>query len=150
MTAELSRAQRRRRVLIIYGMWLVATVIAETVVLATTPKGFSVVILLFVDSIAVFGFFHPSTIVARAVLSSDAGLDERLVRNRLVAFRSAYRAFAVFVMAAWPLSALLIMSSPDLNSDGPWTAFVLWATGSLLVVTLPTAWWMWQEPDPVA
>jgi len=147
---ELRRAQRRRRVLTIYGTWLVAAVIAEVIVLVSSAKGFSVVILMLVNSVALFGFFYPSSVLNREVLRSDSGLDERLVRNRLVAFRSAYRAFSLFVITAWPLSAALIYWSPQLNSDGPWTAFVLWASGSLLSVTLPTAWWMWQEPDPVA
>jgi len=44
----------------------------------------------------------------------------------------------------------LLWASPSMSGYGPGTAFVLLATGGLLATTLPTAWWMWHEPDPAA
>ena len=142
-----TRQRRRRRVMVVYGLWLVAAVVSEVLVQATSAKFFAVPILILTYAIAALGFWGLPSLIAREVLKSDTGLDERLVRNRLVAFRSAYRTLALYVIAAWAVSLGLVSASP--NPTGFGTAFVLVMTGSFLATTLPTAWWMWQEPDPV-
>ena len=148
-----SQRARRRRVMAVYGVWLVAAIVAETVAIATPVKFLAALIVVFASTLGTFGFWARPNVLTREILRSDAGLDERQTRNRLVAFRTAYRTLAVYLIVAWPASAIAISVSPGpvgYGQTGYVTAFILWMLGGFMAATLPVAWWMWQEPDPVA
>jgi hypothetical protein len=81
------------------------------------------------------------------VLSSDKGLDERLVQNRNQAFRGAFQIFTGLVLFAWPLSIVVMLAQP--GHQGFVDAFVIYVSVGMLASTLPTAVWAWREPDPV-
>jgi hypothetical protein len=84
--------------------------------------------------------------INREVRASDAGLDERLVQNRNLAFRTAYQLFAAVALLAWPLSLALVWYRG--GTQGWTNAIVIYAGASLLATTLPVAIWAWREPDP--
>ena len=144
-----SRRFRRRLVLATYGGWLL---IAGIVVLTsmTVPGSIQPAlvfpILFLADAVVLGVWFFRKTYISREVLSTDAGLDERLVQNRNHAFRRAFQIFAPLVLLAWPLSLGVMAAQP--GAQGYNNAFVIYFTVALLASTLPTALWAWREPDP--
>ena len=145
-----SRRFRRRLVLATYGGWLLIAAIV-VVTSMTVPGSISPALvfpILLLANGAVLGvWFFRKTYISREVLSTDSGLDERLVQNRNHAFRRAFQIFAPLVLLAWPLSLAVMAAQP--GEQGYNNAFVIYFTVSLLASTLPTALWAWREPDPV-
>jgi hypothetical protein len=144
-----SRRFRRRLVLFTYGGWfLLAAILLMTS--ATSPgsiRPIAVGPLLFIANAVVLGvWFARRTYLSREVLSTDAGLDERLVQNRNFAFRRAFQIFSLLVLLAWPLSLVVMAALP--GDQGYNSAFVIYFAVALLAATLPTALWAWREPDP--
>jgi hypothetical protein len=145
-----SRRFRRRLVIATYGGWLlVATVV---VLISTIYPGslfsYEAVPFLFIANAVILGvWFFRKTYISREVLSTDAGLDERLVQNRNHAFRRAFQIFAPLVLVAWPLSIAVTAALP--GRPGNTTAFVMYFAVALVAPTLPTAIWAWREPDPL-
>jgi hypothetical protein len=145
-----SRRFRRRLVFATYGGWLL---IAAIVVLSsmTAPGSITpplVFPILFIANAAVMGvWFLRKTYISRELLSTDAGLDERLVQNRNQAFRRAFQIFAPLVLVAWPASLAVMAAQP--GEQGYNNAFVVYFAVGLLAGTLPTALWAWREPDPI-
>jgi hypothetical protein len=145
-----SRRFRRRLVFATYGGWLL---IAAIVVLSsmTAPGSITpplVFPILFIANAAVMGvWFLRKTYISRELLSTDAGLDERLLQNRNQAFRRAFQIFAPLVLVAWPASLAVMAAQP--GGQGYNNAFVIYFAVGLLAATLPTALWAWREPDPI-
>lgn len=145
-----SRRFRRRSVLATYGGWLL---VAAIVVLISTIYPGSLFAdealpLLFIANAVVLGvWFFRRTYISREVLSSDVGLDERLVQNRNHAFRRAFQIFTLLVLVAWPLSLGVTAVQP--GRPGYMTAFVMYLAIVMVASTLPTAIWAWREPDPL-
>ena len=140
-----SRRLRRRLVIGVYGGWLVVALIAR--MLYTANPHFPVILVLLVaNALVLLIVFGRRTYLAREVLASDAGLDERLVQNRNQAFRTAFRVFVALVLIAWPLSAVALGLEP--GNQGNTDALMIYFTAVLVATTLPTAIWAWREPDP--
>lgn len=145
-----SRNFRRRLVLATYGGWLLiaAIVVVSSMTLPTPITPALAFPLLFIANAVVMGiWFLRKTYISREVLSTDAGLDERLVQNRNHAFRRAFQIFAPLVLLAWPASLAVMAAQP--GEQGYNSAFVIYFAVGLLAATLPTALWAWREPDPV-
>jgi hypothetical protein len=145
-----SRLFRRRLVITTYGGWLL--VAAVVVLISTIYPGslfsYEVLPILFLANAVVLGvWFFRKTYISREVLSSDAGLDERLVQNRNLAFRRAFQIFTPVVLVAWPLSIAVTVAQP--GRPGYMTALVMYLAVGLVAPTLPTAIWAWREPDPL-
>jgi len=86
------------------------------------------------------------TFLNREVLAGDLGLDERLVQNRNQAFRIAFQVFAPVALIGWIVSFLAIQLQGIERSLS--NAFLIYLGVALLGTTLPTAIWIWREPDP--
>jgi hypothetical protein len=145
-----SRRSRRRLVLATYAAWLVvaALLLVTTDIYPQSLLAYEVFPVLLVANAAVLGvWFFRKTYISREVLSSDAGLDERLVQNRNFAFRRAFQIFSVLVLVAWPLSIGVMALQP--GKPGYNGAYVIYFAVALLGTTLPTAIWAWREPDPI-
>ena len=145
-----SRRSRRRLVLATYGGWLLVAVIllVSSTLYPESLLAAEVMPLTGLAGFAVIGvWFFRKTYISRAVLASDAGLDERLVQNRNLAFRRAFQIFVPLVMLAWPLSAAIIAAEP--GRQGYIGAWMLYLAAVILGPTLPTTIWAWREPDPV-
>jgi hypothetical protein len=145
-----SRRFRRRLVLATYGGWflLAAILLTTSMTRPGTLLSFEALPILFIANGVVLGvWFFRRTYISREVLSSDRGLDERLVQNRNVAFRRAFQVFAPLVLIAWPLSVVVRGAQP--GDQGNIDAFVIYFAVAVLASTLPTVVWAWREPDPV-
>ena len=144
-----SRRFRRRLVLATYGGWLLLAVILllTSLIYPGSIRPFQVFPLLLIANSVVLGvWFLRRTYISREVLSTDAGLDERLVQNRNHAFRRAFQIFGPLVLLAWPLSIAVVAAQP--GEQGYISGFVIYFAVALLASTLPTAIWAWREPDP--
>jgi len=145
-----SRRFRRRLVLATYGGWLLAAAIflLASMIYPRSLLAYEVLPFLLVANGIVLGvWFFRKTYISREVLSTDSGLDERLVQNRNHAFRRAFQIFAPLVLLAWPLSIAVMAAQP--GKPGYTSAFVIYFAVTLLATTLPTAIWAWREPDPL-
>jgi hypothetical protein len=145
-----SRNFRRRLVLATYGGWflIAAIVVVSSMTLPTPITPALAFPLLFIANAVVMGvWFLRKTYISREVLSTDAGLDERLVQNRNQAFRRAFQIFAPLVLLAWPSSLAVMAAEP--GERGYNIAFVIYFAVAILAATLPTALWAWREPDPL-
>ena len=140
-----SRRFRRRLVIGTYGAWLLVAATLKLMALAIPhfPEGLFATLSLAIGMLVLLG---GRTYLNREVLRGDAGLDERLVQNRNLAFRTAFQVLVFVLVLAWPLTVLLAVVEPGLQgvADGS----VIFIGVVLLAVTLPTAVWMWREPDP--
>ena len=145
-----SRLFRRRLVMATYSGWFV---VAAIIVLVSTIYPGSLFAdeelpLLFIANGAVLGvWFFRKTYISREVLSTDVGLDERLVQNRNQAFRRAFQIYIPLVLVAWPLSLAVTAVQP--GRPGYMTAVVMYLAVAMVASTLPTAIWAWLEPDPL-
>lgn len=140
-----TRSFRRLLVVGTYGGWLLVTAIL--MVLSSTVTHFPLfAFVVLLNAIAMFIWLWPRSFINREVRASDAGLDERLVQNRNLAFRTAYQLFAAVALLAWPLSLALVWYRG--GTQGWTNAIVIYAGASLLATTLPIAIWAWREPDP--
>jgi len=145
-----SRRFRRRLVLATYSGWFL---LAAIVLFASLGDPGSLVsiealpILMIASAVVVGVWFLRRTYLSREVLSSDNGLDERLVQNRNQAFRRAFQVFAGLVMLAWPISMVVMLALP--GHQGFVDAFVIYVAVGILASTLPTVIWAWREPDPI-
>jgi len=145
-----SRGFRRRLVLATYGGWclIAAIVVLSSMTIPGSITPALVFPILFIANGVVMGvWFFRKTYISRETLSSDAGLDERLVQNRNHAFRRAFQIFTLLVLLAWPASLAVMAAQP--GEQGYNNAFVIYFAVGLLAATLPTALWAWREPDPV-
>ena len=145
-----SRRYRRRLVIATYGGWLLVAAIVVLISAIYPGSLFSDQALgfLFIADAVVLGvWFFRRTYISREVLSTDAGLDERLVQNRNHAFRRAFQIFAPLVLVAWPLSLAVTAALP--GRPGYTTALVMYLAVALVAPTLPTTIWAWREPDPL-
>jgi len=145
-----SRRFRRRLVLATYGGWLLVAAIflLASMIYPRSFLAYEVLPFLLVANGIVLGvWFFRKTYISHEVLSTDAGLDERLVQNRNQAFRRAFQIFAPLVLVAWPLSLAVTAAQP--SRPGYMTALVMYLAVALVAPTLPTAIWAWREPDPV-
>ena len=104
-------------------------------------------VLMIANSVVLGVWFFRRTYISREVLASDAGLDERLVQNRNLAFRRAFQIFVPVVMLAWPISTAIVAVEP--NPHGFSSALLIYLAAAILAPTLPTAIWAWREPDPI-
>jgi hypothetical protein len=145
-----SRRFRRRLVLATYGGWLLIAVIllVTSMVYPGSLLAAEVLPVLMIANSVVLGvWFFRRTYISREVLASDAGLDERLVQNRNLAFRRAFQIFVPVVMLAWPISTAIVAVEP--NPHGFSSALLIYLAAAILAPTLPTAIWAWREPDPI-
>ena len=145
-----SRKFRRRLVLATYGGWfLIAAILVVSSMTQPTPVRPALAFpLLFIANAVVMGFwFARKTYISREVLSTDSGLDERLLQNRNQAFRRAFQIFAPLVLVAWPSTFVVMAAEP--GERGYDIAFVIYFAVAILAATLPTALWAWREPDPL-
>ena len=145
-----SRRFRRRLVIATYGGWLLvaAIVLLISAIYPGSLFSYEALPFLFGANAVVMGvWFLRKTYISREVLSTDAGLDERLVQNRNHAFRRAFQIFAPLVLVAWPLSIAVAAALP--GRPGYMTALVMYVAAALVAPTLPTAIWAWREPDPL-
>lgn len=145
-----SRKFRRRLVLATYGGWfLIAAIVVVTSLTQPTPVRPALAFpLLFIANAVVMGiWFVRKTYISREVLSSDSGLDERLLQNRNQAFRRAFQIFAPLVLVAWASTFAVIAAEP--GERGYDIAFVIYFAVAILGATLPTTLWWWREPDPL-
>ena len=140
-----TRRFRRRLVVGTYGGWLLVTAIL--MVLSTTVTHFPLfAFVVFLNAIVMLIWLWPRSFINREMRASDAGLDERLVQNRNLAFRTAYQVFASVALLAWPLSLAVVWYQG--GTQGWTNAIVIYAGASLVATTLPIAIWAWREPDP--
>lgn len=140
-----TRRFRRRLVVGTYGGWLLVTAIL--MLLSSTVTHFPLfAFVVFLNAIVMVIWLWPRTFINREARASDAGLDERLVQNRNLAFRTSYQVFAAVALLAWPLSLALVWFRD--GAQGWANALVIYAGASLLATTLPIAIWAWREPDP--
>ena len=133
-----------------YGGWclIAASVVLSSMTIPGSITPALVFPILFIANGVVMGvWFFRKTYISRETLSSDAGLDERLVQNRNHAFRRAFQIFTLLVLLAWPASLAVMAAQP--GEQGYNNAFVIYFAVGLLAATLPTALWAWREPDPV-
>jgi hypothetical protein len=142
-----SRRFRRRLVAATYGGWLLVAAVL-TVLVASNPHFPALVIALLANSIVLLVMFGRRTYLNREVLGTDAGLDERLVQNRNLAFRRAFQMLAFVVVIAWPASLVVTAVQPGMA--GLLDAGLIFFGVTVLATTLPTAVWLWREPDPEA
>ena len=140
-----SRRFRRRLVAATYGGWVLVAAVSALLV-ANYPHFPVLVIALLANSIVLLVLFGRRTYLNREVLATDAGLDERLVPNRNQAFRRAYQMLAFVVMIAWPVSLVVTALQPAM--EGWLDAALIYFGVLVLATTLPTAVWLWREPDP--
>jgi hypothetical protein len=140
-----SRRMRRRLVIGVYGGWLLVAL--ATRLFSTAYPHFPVILpLVIANAIVLLIVFGRRTYLAREVLATDAGLDERLVQNRNQAFRTAFQVFSPLVLIAWPLSFVVIGLEP--GNQGNIDALLVYFATAMVATTLPTAIWAWREPDP--
>jgi hypothetical protein len=145
-----SRKFRRRLVLATYGGWfLIAAIVVVSSMTQPTPVTPALAFpLLFIANAVVMGFwFVRKTYISREVLSTDSGLDERLLQNRNHAFRRAFQIFAPLVLVAWASTFVVMAAEP--GERGYDIAFVIYFAVAILAATLPTTLWAWREPDPL-
>jgi uncharacterized membrane protein len=144
-----SRRFRRRLVLATYGGWLLAAAIflLASMIYPRSLPAYELPFLLVANGIVLGVWFFRKTYISREVLSTDSGLDERLVQNRNHAFRRAFQIFAPLVLLAWALSIAVMAAQP--GNPGHTSALVIYFAVILLATTLPTAIWAWREPDPL-
>ena len=145
-----SRRFRRRLVLATYTSWflLAAILLMTSMALPGSIISLEALPILVIANGVVLGvWFFRKTYISREVLSSDKGLDERLVQNRNQAFRQAFQIFTGLVLLAWPLSIAVMLAQP--GHQGFVDAFVIYFAVAVLASTLPTVIWAWREPDPV-
>jgi hypothetical protein len=134
-----SRRSRRLLVAATYGGWLLVAVLSKP--LSSPRLHFPVfVIVLLANAFATVILLNRRTFLNREVLAGDSGLDERLVQNRNQAFRVAFQVFVLVALAAWAVSVTLVHQPSD--------ALLIYLGVALLGTTLPTAIWVWREPDP--
>jgi hypothetical protein len=141
-----SRRSRRRRVVAVYGGWVLVAALSR---LLNSPDSIFPVIPVvpLASALGAFILLSRRTFLNREVLAGDSGLDERLVQNRNRAFRLAYQVFTPVALIAWPVTAVTMQTQ---SGNGPTaTAFVIYSAAALLGPTLPAAIWAWREPDPV-
>jgi hypothetical protein len=141
-----SRSFRRRLVAATYGAWLLI-VLSSTLITVSNPEFPVYLPALIANAMVLIVLFGRRTYLSREVLTGDTGLDERLVQNRNQAFRRAFQVLAMVVLVAWPASLAVTKMEPGL--EGLWHAGLIYFGVATLVATLPTAAWLWREPDPL-
>jgi hypothetical protein len=134
-----SRRSRRLLVIATYVGWLSVELLSKP--LSSPRLHFPVLGLnLLASALATVILLNRRTLLNRAVLAGDSGLDERLVQNRNQAFRIAFQVFVLVALAAWAVSVTLVHQPSD--------ALLIYVGVAFLGATLPTAIWAWREPDP--
>jgi len=141
-----SRRSRRRLIVVVYVGWMLVAILSK---LLTPPDSILPVIPVvpLASSLGALILLSRRTFLSREVLAGDSGLDERLVQNRNLAFRTAFQIFLPVALIAWLVSAVTMQVQS--GDQGMATAFVIYSGAALLGTTLPAAIWAWREPDPV-
>jgi len=144
-----SQRLRRRVVVAMYGSWLL---IPLGLVLSYQARGNWIHAVVGALGLCVLSIATLSSIwlgrrtYVNLPQLADRELDERLVQIKNQAYRTAFQIFIVMIVAAWPLSLLLLFNNP--GGQGVTGALVTFGGAMLLATTLPTAIVAWREPDP--
>jgi hypothetical protein len=142
-----SRLMRRRRILAMYGAWVL---VAAMVILwsAKSPGWFwSMQLIVFAGTVfQIVWFIWLGRTYVNAPRLADKELDERLLQVKNQAYRTAYLLLAPAAAISWLLSLGALQLEP--NDLGRVVATVLVFGFALVAGTLPTAIVAWREPDP--